>query len=85
MIPRKSRRKQVPRPAPAADLELTFPDNDPELGPASGAPGPAGPAVCPCCGRPYFGPASSALLDLVVLTHENLDKIIAALETVVIP
>jgi hypothetical protein len=45
----------------------------------------SGPAVGPTCGRPYFGPASSALLDWVVLTHEQLGHIKAMLETVVMP
>jgi hypothetical protein len=73
-VPRTSRPKQPPSsPTPAA-LVLR-PDNDCE----------PGPAVCPTCGRPYFGPASSALLDLVVLTHEHLGKIKAVLETVVLP
>jgi hypothetical protein len=71
MIQRKSRTTQVSGPAVA----LTSPGNDPE----------PGPAYCPTCGRPYFGPASSQLLDLVILTHEQLGKIKAALEAVVIP
>jgi hypothetical protein len=46
---------------------------------------PDGPACCPCCKRPWFGPQSSELLDLVVLTHESLGKIKAVLEEVVLP
>ena len=57
---------------PAAVVLWPEPDTEP------------GPTVCPTCGRP-FGPASSALLDLVVLTHEQLGKIKAVLETVMMP
>jgi hypothetical protein len=75
---RNPSRKQAPGPA----LALTCQANDDAVvSPVCSQ----GPACCPTCGRPYFGPASSALLDLVILTHEHLGKIKAALETVVIP
>jgi hypothetical protein len=81
-VSRKPRTKQAPGPAPAAELELTYPDNDDVLVPPVV---PGGPDRCPTCGRPYFGPASSGLLDLVILTHEQLGHIKAVLETVVQP
>jgi hypothetical protein len=84
IVPRKRPRKQLPNTSVPPDVELTCPDNDPEPVPPGLPPGPT-PDICPTCGRPYFGPASSALLDLVVLTHESLGKTKAALETVVVP
>jgi hypothetical protein len=44
-----------------------------------------GPGCCPACGRPFFGPQSSALLDLVILIHESAGQAKAVLEGVVVP
>lgn len=69
-VPRKTRRKQAPRTTRILDLELTFPDND---------PGP-GPTHCPTCGKPWFDPRASGLLDMVTLAQDVLSDLKAGLE-----
>jgi hypothetical protein len=80
MVSRKPRRPQGTMAIPAhhSELELGFPENDPEA--VSCGTEAGGPACCPHCGRPYFGPQASRLLDLVILAHESLGKIKAVLE-----
>jgi hypothetical protein len=75
-IPRTPSRKQAHGP----NIALRVPANDEAVVP----PGcPDGLGVCPTCGRPYFGPASSGLLDLVVSAHAAIADVKAALEAVV--
>jgi hypothetical protein len=82
MVPRKSRTKQVPGPAPAADLALTCPVNDDAL--VLGVT-PDGPARCPTCRRPWFDAKASGLLDMVVLAQDVLRDIQAAIEEETMP
>lgn len=70
MIPRRPRRKQAPRTTRLLTLALTFPDND---------PGPA-PTHCPTCGKPWFDPRASGLLDMSVLAQDVLADLKAGLE-----
>ena len=43
------------------------------------------PQVCPTCGRPYFGPHASGLLDLLIEAQDRITRAKATLETVVMP
>jgi hypothetical protein len=74
MIPDTPSTTQPPS-SPAVATLVPCPATDP----------PGGADACPLCGRAYFGPAASQLLDLVVLTHEQLGKVKAMLEEVVVP
>jgi hypothetical protein len=40
---------------------------------------------CPTCGRPYFGPQASGLLDLLILAQESISRAKQTLESVVMP
>jgi hypothetical protein len=76
-VPRTSHPKQPvssPTPAigttpPTAGLVL-FHANDPT----------PGPDRCPCCGRPWFDPRASGLIDYVTLAQDVLADLKAALE-----
>jgi hypothetical protein len=82
MITPNDPHNQAPN-APTAPTRTTPPSAALALPPANDAE--PGPACCPTCGRPYFGPASSQLLDLVVSAHAAIADVKAALERVVVP
>jgi hypothetical protein len=66
-VPHHDPHKQLPNTAVPADVELMVADNDHEPVPGVNT---GGTSVCPCCKRPWFDPAASMVLDLLVTAHK---------------